>query len=188
MDRRRFLSAAMLSAGGALLGCRNPAALALEPTPSHHLDVPFVPTREEVVEGMLRLAQTGPEDIVYDLGCGDGRIPIAAAKQFGARGVGIDIDPDRIIEARSNAQQAQVTDRVKFIVADLFEADIHAATVVTLYLLPAVNQRLKPKLQRELRPGTRVVSHDFGMGEDWPPEQTVKLGGDTIHLWRIART
>lgn len=184
MDRRRFLT--MLSSGAALgLAGRSLYAQPIPPDASHHLDVPFVPTREAVVEEMLRLAGTGPQDIVYDLGCGDGRIPITAALKFGARAVGIDIDPTRIQESRENAEAAKVTDRVKFIAEDLFEADIAEATVVTLYLLPAVNQRLKPKLKKELKPGTRVVSHDFGMGDDWPPERKVKVGSDTIYLWRI---
>src|SRR5690606_6305972 len=184
MERRRFIK---LLSGAAALGLAGRAAYAkpAPPGPGHHLDAPFVPAREEVVEEMLRVAGTGPEDIVYDLGCGDGRIPISAAQKFGARGVGIDIDPERIHESRENAREAKVTDRVKFIAEDLFLADISEATVVTLYLLPSVNVRLKPKLQKELKPGTRVVSHDFGMGEDWPPERTVKLGGDIIHLWRI---
>ncbi len=184
MDRRHFLSALSGGAALAFVG-RSLYAQPIPPGPGHHLDVPFVPTREEVVEEMLRVAGTGPQDIVYDLGCGDGRIPIIAATKFGARGVGIDIDPERIHEARENAVNAKVTDRVKFIAEDLFLADIDEATVVTLYLLPAVNQRLKPKLKKELRPGTRVVSHDFGMGDDWPAERTVKVGGDTIYLWRI---
>lgn len=184
MERRRFLS---VLSGGTLLALSGRALMAqpVAPNPAHRLDVPFVPTRQEVVEEMLRVAGTGPQDVVYDLGCGDGRIPITAATNFGARGVGIDIDPDRIAEARQNAQRARVSERVKFMVADLFEADIAEATVVTLYLLPAVNLRLKPRLLKELRPGTRVVSHDFGMGDDWPPERSIKLGGDTIHLWRI---
>lgn len=184
MERRRFLS--MLS-GSAALGLfgRSVYAQPIPPGPGHHLDAPFVPTREEVVEEMLRVAGTGPQDIVYDLGCGDGRIPITAAQKFGARGVGIDIDPERIHESRENAEAAKVTDRVKFIADDLFHADISEATVVTLYLLPAVNERLKPKLRKELKPGTRVVSHDFGMGDDWPPERKVKVGSDTIYLWRI---
>lgn len=184
MERRRFIK---LLSGAAALGFAGRSAYAqpIPPGPGHHLDAPFVPTREEVVEEMLRIAGTGPQDIVYDLGCGDGRIPIMAAQKFGARGVGIDIDPERIHESRQNAREAKVTDRVKFIAEDLFLVDISEATVVTLYLLPSVNMRLKPKLQKELKPGTRVVSHDFGMGEDWKPERTVRLGSDIIHLWRI---
>ncbi|MCL4800563.1 MAG: methyltransferase domain-containing protein [Burkholderiales bacterium] len=134
---------------------------------------------------MLKLAGVTAKDVVYDLGCGDGRIVIAAARQHGARGVGIDIDPERISEAKYIANRVGVTDRVTFKVGDLFEADIGEATVVTLYLLPEVNRRLKPKLLRELAPGTRVVSHDFTMGRDWPPEKTVRLGRDTIYLWTV---
>lgn len=140
-------------------------------------EVPFVPTPEKVVAEMLKMAQVGKNDILYDLGCGDGRIVITAAKQFGCWGVGIDIDPRRIMESRRNAAKAGVTDRVQFLQMDLFKADISEATVVTLYLLSEVNLRLRPKLFRELRPGTRVVSHEFSMGE-WEPDasSSVKTG------------
>ncbi|HUG76415.1 MAG TPA: class I SAM-dependent methyltransferase, partial [Burkholderiales bacterium] len=143
-------------------------SLALAPALAR--DVPFVPTDQKVVEKMLELARVGPRDIVYDLGSGDGRIVIAAAKK-GARGVGVDIDPQRIEEARENARAAGVEDRVRFVQGDLFKADIGDATVVTLYLLSTVNQRLRPKLLAELRPGTRIVSHAFDMG-DWHPQAT----------------
>ncbi|MCZ7566858.1 MAG: class I SAM-dependent methyltransferase [Burkholderiales bacterium] len=156
-----------------------------EVPPQRQLDVPYVPTRQAVVEEMLKLAGVSANDVVYDLGCGDGRIVVTAARQHGARGVGIDIDPERISEAKYIANRVGVGDRVTFLVGDLFEADIREATVVTLYLLPEVNRRLKPKLLRELAPGTRVVSHDFAMGRDWPPERTVRLGRDTIYLWTI---
>ena len=149
------------------------------------LDVPYVPTRQETVEAMLKLAGVGPKDVVYDLGCGDGRIVVMAAKRFGARGVGVDIDPARIAEARENAKQAGVASRAIFHLGDLFNADIRQATVVMLYLLPSVNQKLKPKLLSDLAPGTRVVSHDFDMGADWPPQKTVSLGRDTIYLWTV---
>src|SRR5215470_17646726 len=149
--------------------------------PIHAPDVPFVPTRQEVVEQMLRLAEVKPEDVVYDLGCGDGRIVVTAAQKFGARGVGVDIDPQRVAEANANAKRAGVEKRVAFKLDDLFQADIHEATVVTLYLLPDVNLRLKPKLLRDLKPGTRVVSHDFNMGDDWQPEKTVRVGSDTLY-------
>src|SRR5919109_1152283 len=129
-------------------------------------DVPYVPTPERVVDKMLELAKVGPQDVVYDLGSGDGRIVIAAARKHGARGVGIDIDPQRIKEGRDNARRAGVADRVEFREGDLFKADIGDATVVTLYLMSSVNLRLRPKLLNELKPGTRVVSHAFGMG-DW---------------------
>jgi SAM-dependent methyltransferase len=132
-------------------------------------DVNYVPTPEEVVIEMLNMAQVAQNDIVYDLGCGDGRIVITAAKVFGARGVGVDIDPVRIKESNENARKAGVTNRVKFIEQDLFKTDISEATVVTLYLYPELNLQLRPKLFRELRPGTRIVSHEFDM-EDWKPD------------------
>jgi cyclopropane fatty-acyl-phospholipid synthase-like methyltransferase len=123
--------------------------------------------------------------VVYDLGCGDGRIVIAAAKKYGARGVGIDLDPARIREARANAKEAGVENLVTFKVADLFETDLTEATVVTLYLLPSLNRRLMPKLFAELKPGARVVSHDFDMGRDWPPDKYIKLGNDGIYVWKM---
>lgn len=147
-------------------------------------DVPFVPTPEPVVRAMLKLAKVGPNDLVYDLGSGDGRIVITAAKELGARGVGVDIDPERIADGRENAKRAGVQNRVKFIESDLFKVDLRPATVVTLYLLPDVNLRLRPKLLAELRPGTPVVSHSFDMG-DWEPEVSQTVNGSTIYLWHI---
>lgn len=156
--------------------------------PQKELDVPYVPTPERVVEEMLRIAGVTKDDVVYDLGSGDGRIVITAARQYGARGVGIDLDPERIREANENARKAGVADRVRFIQGDLFAADIRPATVVTLYLLPDVNLRLRPKLLRELRPGTRVVSHNYDMG-DWAPQKSVTLNLDgrehRIYFWVI---
>jgi len=134
-------------------------------------DVPFVPTGFNVVEQMLKMANVGKDDIVYDLGCGDGRIVITAVKEFGATGIGIDINPIRINESKENSIKEGVADKVQFIVQNLFEADLSEATVVTLYLLPSVNIRLRPKLFNELKPGTRIVSHDFDMGE-WKPDQS----------------
>jgi SAM-dependent methyltransferase len=134
-------------------------------------DINYVPTPEEAVIEMLKMAQVTPNDIVYDLGCGDGRIVITAAKVFGALGVGVDIDPVRIKESNENARKAGVTNRVKFLEQDLFETDISKATVVTLYLYPDLNLRLRPKLFRELKPGTRIVSHEFDM-DDWKPDNT----------------
>lgn len=134
-------------------------------------DVIFVPTPEEVVMEMLNTARVTQNDIVYDLGCGDGRIVITAAKVFGARGLGVDIDPVRIKESNENAQKIGVTDRVKFIERDLFKTDISEATVVFLYLLTELNIQLRPKLFKELKPGTRIVSHEFDMG-DWKPDRT----------------
>jgi SAM-dependent methyltransferase len=144
-------------------------------------DVPYVPTPEPVVEKMLELAKVQKDDVVYDLGCGDGRIVITAARQFGARGVGVDIDPQRIKESNENARKAGVTDRVKFVQGNLFNVDLKEATVVTLYLLPEINLKLRPKLFRELKPGTRVVSHDFDMA-DWKPEKTVRLKVQRDHV------
>ena len=148
-------------------------------------DVIFVPTRELVIEAMLKAAKVGPNDVVYDLGCGDGRIVVAAAK-LGARAVGIDIDPQRIKEANENAARNGVTGKVDFRQEDLFEADIREATVVTLYLLPSLNVKLRPRLMEQLRPGTRIVSHDFDMG-DWAPEQTIAVDGKTVYLWTIPQ-
>jgi ribosomal protein L11 methylase PrmA len=150
-------------------------------------DVPYVPTPQNVVDEMLRLANVSKGDVVYDLGCGDGRLVVTAVKNFGAkRGVGVDIDPQRIAESNQNAKAAGVTGSVKFVVQDLFQTDFSEATVVTLYLLPDVNLKLRPKLLSELKPGTRVVSHAFSMG-DWEPEKkvTVEPGGQTLYLWTI---
>jgi SAM-dependent methyltransferase len=148
-------------------------------------DVKFVGTPQNVVEAMLQLARVTPADIVYDLGSGDGRIPITAAKNYGARGVGIEIDRFYLRDAFDNLAKAGVGDRVRFLNADLFEADIHEATVVTLFLLPKLNLQLIPKLRRELKPGTRIVSHKFDMGDDWPPEQSQNVSGLMIYLWTI---
>jgi SAM-dependent methyltransferase len=147
-------------------------------------DVPYVPTPDDVVQGMLKLANVQKSDTVYDLGCGDGRIVITAAKLYGAHGVGVDINPERISEARANAKQSGVEDLVHFVEADLYRADIKDATVVTLYLLPSVNLKLRPKLLQDLKPGTRVVSHAFDMG-DWKPEKTDEVDGRMIYFWTI---
>lgn len=149
-------------------------------------DVVFVPTPQEVVTELLKLANVHAGDIVYDLGCGDGRTVITAVKEFGAaRGVGIDINPERIKESRENAKNAGVTDKVTFRNEDLFEANIKEATVVFLYLLPSLNVKLRPKLWQDLKPGTRVVSHDFDMG-DWAPEKEVHTDeGHTLYFWTI---
>jgi SAM-dependent methyltransferase len=152
--------------------------------PQRRPDVIYVPTSPEVVDAMLKMANVTATDVVYDLGCGDGRIVVAAARAYGARATGVDIDPQRIAEANANAKTAGVEGRVKFILGDLFEQDLHDATVVTLYLLNTLNLRLRPKLWKELKPGTRVVSHAFDMG-DWQPEQKQDVGGTTIYLWRI---
>ncbi len=143
----------------------------------------YVPTPQEVVDEMLKLGGVQKGDVVYDLGCGDGRIVVSAAK-LGARGVGIDINPERIKEANENAQAAGVTDHVTFRNEDLFTTDISPATVVTLYLLPARLTRLRPKLWKELKSGTRIVAHDFDLG-DWKPEKTVELEGHRLFFWTI---
>jgi precorrin-6B methylase 2 len=152
--------------------------------PKRAPDVHWEPTPNETVAAMLKLAEVKQNDIVYDLGCGDGRIVIAAARDFGARGVGIDIDPQRIAESNENARTAGVTQRVTFREEDLFEADIREATVVTLFLWPSLNLKLQPKLLKELKPGTRIVSYIHNMG-DWPAEKQVTAGTRQIYLWTI---
>jgi SAM-dependent methyltransferase len=148
------------------------------------LDVPYVQTPRHVVDWMLRLADLDSGDLLYDLGSGDGRIVIAAAARYGARGVGIDLDPERVRESRVNAERAGVADLVRFVRGDLFEADLREATAVTLYLNTAVNLKLRPKLLRELRPGTPVVSHSFDMGE-WEPDETLSVDRHTVFLWIV---
>ena len=163
------------------------AALALaSPTAAQNPrpDVIFVPTPYEVVDEMLRLANVKKGDVLYDLGSGDGRIPVAAAKRFGVRAVGIDIDPKRIEEANENARKNGVTALVTFRQEDLFKTDFSEATVVMLYLLPDLDVKLRPRLLEELRPGTRIVSHQFDMG-DWKPNKRVELNGRTVYLWIV---
>jgi len=148
-------------------------------------DVVYVPTPNEAVDAMLKVAKVGKNDVVYDLGSGDGRIPIMAVQKYhAARAVGIDINPERIKEAEANLKAAGVGDRVRFLNEDLFEAKINEATVVTLYLLPSLNLKLLPKLLAELKPGTRIVSHAFDMGS-WKPTQTLKADGSTVYFWTI---
>ena len=179
----QYLTAAVLSVA---------MAAAQSSSPRRDPDVPYVPTTEAAVEAMLKLAGVKKTDIVYDLGCGDGRIVIAAAKKFGAHGVGIDINPERIAEAKENAKKAGVEDLVRFEENDLFLADFHEATVVTLFLLPAVNLKLRPKLLQDLKPGTRVVSNTFDMG-DWKAEKEATVGSTDeesylshrLYLWTI---
>jgi SAM-dependent methyltransferase len=144
-----------------------------------------VPTSEAVADEMLTLAGITASDVVYDLGSGDGRIVLLAAQKYRARGVGIELDPTLVARARDVARTAEVGERVRFIEGDLFEADISGATLVTLYLSPGVNAKLEPKLKTELRPGTRVVSHQFAIGR-WPPDKTVRaLDGTLLYLWTI---
>jgi SAM-dependent methyltransferase len=147
-------------------------------------DVPYVVTPDEVVEEMLRIAGVTEKDVVYDLGSGDGRIVITAAKRLGARGVGVEIDPDRVRLARDHAQRAGIGALVRFVEGDIFAADIREATVVTMYLLPGLNRRLRPKLLDELQPGTRIVSHDYDMG-DWAADKVVRVGRSTIYFWVV---
>jgi SAM-dependent methyltransferase len=185
MNRRGF--GAVLALGFAALAASatwaQPAAAPRAP------DVPYEPSPPEVVRAMLELAAVTPSDVVYDLGSGDGRIVIAAAKDFGARGVGIDIDPKRIAESNENAKRASATDRVKFVQGDLFESDFSAATVVTLFLWPHINMKLRPQLEK-LKPGTRIVSYVHDMG-DWKPDRTLKVRLNdparerTIYLWTV---
>jgi precorrin-6B methylase 2 len=152
--------------------------------PSPILDVPYVPTPEAVVDAMLKVAKVGKDDVLYDLGSGDGRIVITAARNFGTRGVGIDIDPERVKEANANAKTAGVTDKVKFLQQDIFKTDFSEATVVSLYLLPTINMKLRPQLFKQLKPGTRVVSHAFDMG-NWQPQQKLVVEGRSIYYWVI---
>lgn len=146
------------------------------------LDVPYVPTDQRVVDAMLEMAKVSKNDVLLDLGCGDGRIVVTAAKK-GATATGIDINPERIAEAKANAESAGVTDKVNFIEGNLFEADLSKATVISMYLLPSVNMKLRPKILA-LKPGTRIVSHAFDMG-DWKPDETKNVGGSTIYLWTV---
>ncbi len=148
--------------------------------------VPYVPTPPEVVEGMLKLAGVKNGDVVYDLGSGDGRIVIMAAEKFGARGVGVELNSERIKLSIENAQKAHVQNRVRFLQQDFFKTDISEATVVTLYLLSSVNLELKPKLLKELRPGTRIVSQSFDMG-DWKPDKEIEVNGRRIYLWIVPK-
>lgn len=148
------------------------------------LDVPYVPTPEAVVDKMLEVGEVDKDDFLIDLGSGDGRIPITAAKRFGTRGMGVDLDPVRIAEAKANAQAAHVTDKVEFIERDLFQTDISKATVLTMYLLSSVNRKLRPRILQELKPGTRVVSHSFDM-DDWEPDQHEKVDYKSVYLWIV---
>jgi SAM-dependent methyltransferase len=172
-------STVMARAPGAKDGQATPVSRARTP------DVIYVPTPQPVVDAMLELAHVTSTDVVYDLGAGDGRIVIAAAKKYGARGVGVELDPALVKQARANAAAAGVAGRVRFVTADLFATDLRPATVVTLYLLQSINERLRPKLVRELRPGARVVSHVFNMGPEWPAAQTVTVDRSRIFLWSI---
>jgi SAM-dependent methyltransferase len=155
------------------------------PTFPKSLDVPYVPTPTEVVQTMLDMAKVKRGDTVYDLGSGDGRVVVTAARKYGARGLGVDLDPQRIAEARANARRNAVTDRVEFRQGDLFGVDLRKASVLTMYLLPEVNMKLRPRLIEQLRPGTRVVSHNYNLG-DWQPDAIRNVGEDHIvYLWIV---
>ena len=181
-ERRTLLHGAAALAGLALAPGALLPARAQRPLPT----VPYVTTPQDIVERMLSMAKVGRQDVVYDLGCGDGRILISAARKYGARGVGIDLDPERIREAQANARAAGVQERVRFRQADLFRTDFSPASVVMLYLLFEVNLQLMPQLWRQLRVGARVVSHDFHMGAQWPPEQIVRVRDKTLYAWTIT--
>jgi cyclopropane fatty-acyl-phospholipid synthase-like methyltransferase len=157
---------------------------AVQDRPAHDLDVPYVPTPPQVVDAMLKMAQVTSSDVVYDLGCGDGRIVVMAAEKYGARGVGVDLDPRRIAEANENAKLAHVTGNVTFLVQDVFDTDFSDATVLTLYMLPSVNEKLMPKI-KALKPGTRVVTHAFTFGDAWPYERKEDVAGKTIYFWTV---
>ncbi len=161
-----------------------PPNLGRSDLPERAPDVPYVPTPQVVVDAMLELAGVKPGDVLYDLGSGDGRIVVTAAQRFGVRGVGIDINPERIQEAEANAKAAGVQGLTDFRQEDLFKADFGEATVVTMYLLPSVNNRLKPKLLKDLKPGTRIVSHAFDI-EGWEPDRIVEADGRTLYLWVV---
>lgn len=190
LKRRRpsRLAAALILGVGLVVAVETPATLSQTTTrpPARPPDIFFAPTWEPVVFEMLRLAGVTADDIVYDLGSGDGRIVILAAQKYGARGVGIELDPRLVEISRQVAREAQVSQKVTFIEGDLFEADISQATVVTLYLSTSVNRDLETKLKRELRPGARIVSHQFPIGR-WVPDRTVKAEGDgtQLFLWTI---
>ena len=184
-SRRKALGLAAALAAA----CAAPRLLAqaVDPKNKLGLEVDFVPTPHEIVDAMLKLANVNPTDVVYDLGCGDGRIVIAAAREFGARGVGIDIDPDRIRDAVENARAAGVADRVRFVQGDLFEAEFRDATVVTLFLKWNYNRKLRPRLWNQLKPGTPVVSHEHDFGPDWLPAKRTETNGKMVYLYVVPQ-
>ena len=185
MSATSIMQRAVVAVGLAGFLCASAAIAqtAAKPAEPRRPDVIFVPTPEDVVDEMLKIANVTGKDVLYDLGSGDGRIPITAAKKFGTRGVGIDIDPERIKEANENLKTSGVGDKVRFIQGDLFQQDLSKATVITLYLLPALNLKLRPTLLK-LKPGTRIVSHDFDMG-DWKPDKTAKVGTRSVYFWTV---
>lgn len=186
LERRLTVKLVSVAAMALLAGLAGPP----NPLAAGQNLAPFIPTPEDVVDRMLTLAKVTPDDVVYDLGCGDGRIPIAAAKKYGAKGVGLDLDPSLVELAKSNAKAAGVDRLVDFRVQNVLTADVSRATVVTLYLLSSSNERLRPMLQQQLKPGARIVSHAFSMGRGWPADsvdQFVSARGDeiTLYLWKI---
>jgi ubiquinone/menaquinone biosynthesis C-methylase UbiE len=192
LNRMQFVACATLIAATTLmLGAPAVAQTApaqpppAQPAPLREPDVIFVPTPPEVVEAMMKLAGVTSKDVVYDLGCGDGQIVTAAARDFGATAVGIDINPVRVKEANERVNKAGVQGKVKILNEDLFTADISQASVVTLYLLQTLNEKLIPKLNKELKPGTRIVSQTFTMGEKYPAEKTVQAGYTSVYLWTV---
>jgi ribosomal protein L11 methylase PrmA len=182
--RNRLLALAITVVAAGLPGATS--AFAQAAAPARRPDVIFVPTPEAVVEAMLQVANVTKADTVYDLGCGDGRIPVTAARKYGARGVCFDIDPQRIKEANENVAKNNVGSLVRVVEGDLFEQDLSGASVVTLYLLPSLNVKLMPKLMKELKPGTRIVSHAFDMG-DWKPEKELDVDGRKVYYWTIPK-
>lgn len=179
---KTFALALMLVAAPAAIACAQSAPSAAQREP----DVIYVPTPQPVVEAMLKLAGVKKGDVLYDLGSGDGRIPVTAAKLYGIRATGIDIDPERIAEAKANVAKQGVGKLVTIRQEDLFKADFRDASVVTLYLLPSLNEKLKPRLLAELKPGTRIVSNTFDMG-DWKPDRTEEVENRTIYLWTVPK-
>ena len=175
MDRRTFLKSAAAI----------PAAVATQTQRLPQPGARYVPSPQSVVDAMLALAHVTADDVVYDLGSGDGRIPITAAQRYGARGVGVEIERRLVNESNDNAKKAHVTDRVTFIHGNLFETDVRPATVIVLFLLPRMLDELLPTLRRDLRPGARIVTHGYDFGPAWPPEQSRDISGLTIHLWTI---
>jgi trans-aconitate methyltransferase len=188
--KRREALAALVALGTA--GCGGMGVsrtIAEEPADSAFFTaaVPYVPTRPDVMEAMLSLAEITPADVVYDLGCGDGRLVLAAAKRFGARGLGVDLDGDLIAKAQAEAQWQGIAERARFAATDLFDLDLRPATVVMLYLSVEINLKLRPRMLAQLRPGARVVSNLFDMADAWRPDRTVTVAGTPVHLWRIGQ-
>lgn len=177
--RALVLASLLAASGGASAAMAQPT-----PPPARPPDIHFTPTRQAIAEAMLALAATGPADTVVDLGSGDGRLVILAAQRLGARGIGVEIRPDLVRLSRELAEEGGVADRVSFVEGDLREADLSAATVVVLYLSTTLTREITPKLRRELRPGARIVSQQFVL-QDWPPDRSVTVEGQTLHLWTV---